>query len=113
MLLSATVLGSGRPIVLLPGFGLDSAVMAAACEPALVRTEPAGAEEVTGGPWQRIYLDLPGTGGSVAGEPTSEAVLAAVQETVTDLIGDTPFRLVGHSYGGYLGTGLTRRDPER
>lgn len=102
MPLSATVLGEGRPIVLLPGFALDSSVMAMACEPAFTDTR-----------WQRIYLDLPGTGGSPAGEPTSEAVLADVQKSIADRVGDTRYLLVGHSYGGYLATGLTRRDPAR
>ena len=103
MPLSVSIVGAGRPIVLLPGFALDGAVMAAAFEPAVA--------DVPG--WQRIYLDLPGTGGSPAGEPTSEAVLDEIRATVADLIGDTPYRLVGHSYGGYLATGLARRDPDQ
>lgn len=92
--------------MLLPGFALDAAVMAAACEPAFA----SASKDIAG---QRIYLDLPGTGGSPAGEPSSEAVLIAVRDTVADLIGDTPFRLVGHSYGSYLAAGLARRDPDR
>jgi pimeloyl-ACP methyl ester carboxylesterase len=110
-------------VVLLPGFALDSSVMAAACEPAFTRANSANwansansavsAVSAAAGRWQRIYLDLPGTGGSSAGEPTSDWVLTAVQETVTDLIGTTPYLLVGHSYGGYLATGLARRDPAR
>ena len=50
MPLSATLFGSGAPVVLLPGFALDGAVMAAACEPAFAGTP--------GGHRQRIYLDL-------------------------------------------------------
>jgi pimeloyl-ACP methyl ester carboxylesterase len=91
--------------VLLPGFALDAAVMAAGCEPAFARSK-----SIAG---QRIYLDLPGTGGSLAGEPRSEAVLEAVQATVADLIGATPFLLVGHSYGSYLAAGLARWYPDR
>jgi pimeloyl-ACP methyl ester carboxylesterase len=102
MPLSATILGAGRPVVLLPGFALDSSVMMTACEPAFAATADR---------WQRIYLDLPGTGGSPAGEPTSEAVLSAVRNTVGQLIGDTPYLVVGHSYGGYLAAGLARRNP--
>lgn len=90
--------------MLLPGFALDAGVMAAACEPAFAPAGPG---------WQRIYLDLPGTGGSPPGEPTSAAVLDAVAATVAELIGEVPFRLAGHSYGGYLATGLARRSPER
>ena len=107
MPLSTTILGAGRPVVLLPGFALDSSVMRLACEPAFADPATAGSGER----WQRIYLDLPGTGGSPAGEPTSEAVLGAVQDTIGDLIGDTPYLIVGHSYGGYLAAGLARRNP--
>jgi pimeloyl-ACP methyl ester carboxylesterase len=106
MSLSLTVFGQGRPLVLLPGFALDAAVMAAAFEP--VFTGAAGDLDL-----QRIYLDLPGTGRSAGAEPTSEAVLAAVQETVGELLGDTPYLLAGHSYGGYLAAGLARRNPAR
>ncbi len=106
MPLSATVHGSGRPVVLLSGFGLDGAVMAAACEPAFARAEASTREPV-----RRIYVDLPGTGGSAGVEPTSEAVLAAVRHTVAELIGATPYCLVGHSYGGYIAAGLARRTP--
>jgi len=109
MPLSATILGAGRPVVLLPGFALDSSVMAKACEPAFTATGTAGGTGATAGQWQRIYLDLPGTGGSPAGEPTSEAVLSAVRNAIGDLIGDSPYLLVGHSYGGYLAAGLARR----
>jgi pimeloyl-ACP methyl ester carboxylesterase len=106
MALSSTIFGAGRPVVLLPGFGLDASVMAAACEPAFV-----AAASATGERWQRIYLDLPGTGGSPPGEPTSEAVLSEIRKTVTELVGDTAVLLIGHSYGGYLASGLVRRDP--
>jgi pimeloyl-ACP methyl ester carboxylesterase len=106
MALSSTIFGTGRPVVLLPGFRLDASVMAAACEPAF-----AAAATATGERWQRIYLDLPGTGGSPPGEPTSEAVLSEIRKTLTELVGDTAALLIGHSYGGYLASGLVRRDP--
>jgi pimeloyl-ACP methyl ester carboxylesterase len=99
--LSGQVNGEGRPVVVLPGFGLDAAVMAAAFEPAF------GAA----GGWQRIYLDLPGTSGSAPVEPTSDAVLSAIEQSVADRLGDRPFALAGHSYGGYLASGLARRRP--
>jgi pimeloyl-ACP methyl ester carboxylesterase len=73
--------------------------------------EPAFA----GRPARRIYLDLPGTGGSIdAGlAPTSDEVLAAVEQTVANLLGDELFDLAGHSYGGYLAAGLARRRPRQ
>lgn len=89
--------------MLLPWIGLDSAVMAAAFEPAV-----AGTDNV-----RRIYIDLPGTGGSAPVEPSSEAVLEAVIETVESIIGTAPFLLAGCSFGGYLAAGLARRAPDR
>jgi pimeloyl-ACP methyl ester carboxylesterase len=94
--------GAGRPLVVLPGFGLDAAFTAAAFEPALARLEGR----------RRIYVDLPGTGGSPASgrPPTADAVLAAVHDTVAGL---DRFHLLGHSFGGYLAAGLARRWPQR
>ena len=96
-------MGVGRPLVLLPWIGLDGAVMAAAFEPAFAATDNV----------RRIYIDLPGTGGSAPVEPSSEAVLEAVVETVESIIGPAPFLLAGCSYGGYLAAGLARRAPDR
>lgn len=102
MILSAEIYGDGRPVVLLPWFGLDHSVMAAACEPVL---------EGTG--WRRLYLDLPGTGKSEPVEPTSGAVANAVADTIDALAGSSEVLLVGCSYGGYLAAAIARRDPAR
>jgi pimeloyl-ACP methyl ester carboxylesterase len=102
VILSAQAYGEGRPLVLLPWFGLDHAVMAAACEPALAGT-----------PWRRIYVDLPGTGKSAPVEPRTDAVADAVAETIGALAGGSQVPLVGCSYGGYLAAELARRDPGR
>jgi pimeloyl-ACP methyl ester carboxylesterase len=101
--LAVDVRGRGRPLVVLPGFGLDQAVMAAAFEPVFA------ASGVTG--WRRLYLDLPGCGKSPVLEPNSDAVLDAVQQTIATLLGSEPFLLAGSSYGGYLAAGLARRLP--
>jgi pimeloyl-ACP methyl ester carboxylesterase len=102
MVLAAAIHGEGHPLVLLPWFGLDGNVMAAAFEPALREVDR----------WQRIYLDLPGTGKSSRTEANSEAVLRAVAETIDELAGPGPVALAGCSYGGYLAAGLARRRPE-
>lgn len=60
--------GAGRPLVVLPSFSLDHDAMAATLEPVFT----------AGSPWRRIYVDLPGTGGSSPGEPRSDAVMDAV-----------------------------------
>jgi pimeloyl-ACP methyl ester carboxylesterase len=96
--------GTGQPIVVLPSLGLDQSAMRAAFEPAF--------SNATG--WSRIYLDLPGTGGSPPDEPTSDAVPADVIATLDAAVGtDEPFLVAGWSYGGYLAAALARRMPER
>lgn len=101
MALSARVRGEGRPIVLLPWYGLDSAVMALAFEP--IFSASSG--------WRRIYLDLPGTGSSPPVAPNSDAVIDAVRATIESILGAAPYLLAGCSYGGYLAAGLARRIP--
>jgi pimeloyl-ACP methyl ester carboxylesterase len=98
-----TVLGEGQPIVVLPMFRLDGAAMAYAFEPIL--SGFAG--------WRRIYVDLPGTGGSAPVAPNSDAVLDAVISATLPADGSPPIRIVGASYGGYLATGFARRFPTR
>ncbi len=90
--------------MVLPSLSLDTTAMRAAFEPVFPRE--AG--------WARIYLDLPGSGGSPPGEPASDAVLADVIATVDDLLGkDERFLIAGWSYGGYLAAAVARRLPER
>ena len=104
MLLFGQVLGEGPPIVVLPWLGVDHAVMASACEPALSRQEH----------WSRLYLDLPGTGKSPLVGTSSDDVLDAVRQTIdATLARGERFALVGCSYGGYLAAGLARRIPDR
>jgi pimeloyl-ACP methyl ester carboxylesterase len=108
-MLNAQVKGEGRPLLVLPGFGLDAAYMAHVFEPVFAAPEQPAARTS----WQRIYLDLPGAGGSAPVEPSSDAVLEAVGHTVKERFGDTPFALAGHSYGGYLAIALARRLPQQ
>jgi pimeloyl-ACP methyl ester carboxylesterase len=91
--------GEGRALVVLPSFGLARRAMARTVEPVF----PSGAG------WRRIYVDLPGTGRSPAGEPRSDDVLGAVVDTVRAEVGGGPFAVLGWSYGGFLAAGLTRR----
>ena len=93
--------GTGRPLVVLPSFSLDHATMAATVEPVFA--------DLHG--WQRLYVDLPGTGGSPPGEAQSDAVLDAVVGTIGAELGDERLAVIGWSFGGYLAAGLTRRLP--
>jgi pimeloyl-ACP methyl ester carboxylesterase len=99
MTLHVEVHGSGWPLVVLPSFGLDHAAMAEAVEP--VFTDISA--------WQRLYVDLPGTGGSAPGDPRSDVVLDEIVETLGAELGDERFAVGGWSYGGYLAAGVTRR----
>lgn len=95
--------GEGRPIVVLPSFTLTHEAMAAVFEPVFAASPG----------WRRLYVDLPGTGGSPAGDPRSDVVLDEVVATVEATLGDQPFLAAGWSYGAYIAAGLTRRQPQR
>jgi pimeloyl-ACP methyl ester carboxylesterase len=103
MVLSVRSYGEGRPVIVLSWFGLDSTVAAGAFEP--VFSEPSG--------WQRLYLDLPGTGNSAPVGASSDAVLDAVAHTIRELVGSVPHALAGCSYGGYLAAALARNSTAR
>lgn len=100
MALNVDVLGEGEPLVILPSFSLDHRAMARAVEPAFSAVDG----------WARLYVDLPGTGSSAAGEPHSDAVLDEVVETVEEHVGGSGFAVVGWSYGGYLAAVRASRD---
>lgn len=58
--------------------------------------------------WRRLYPDLPGHGRSGRLETTSAATMtAAVVQWIGHQIGDEPFALVGHSFGGQLARAAT------
>lgn len=90
---------AGMALVVLPSMGLTHGPMTWTFEPALRAVTTC----------RRLYVGLPGTDGSPLTAPTSEAVLAAVTETVDERLGDSPFLAAGWSYGGYLAAALARR----
>ncbi|GAB4083092.1 alpha/beta hydrolase [Modestobacter muralis] len=93
--------GSGVPLVVLHGAGVDHRDVQAALEPVLEGTD-----------LRRVYVDLPGMGRTTAeslhGNDDVVAVLAAFVEQVAG----EPVLLLGHSYGGYLARGLTAQRPD-
>lgn len=84
--------GSGTPVVLLHGFGMDHR--------SLLPLDPTF--ERSGG-WQRIYLDLPGATRSPAGAiGSSQQVADAVIEAILARVGTEPFLVLGNSFGGMI-----------
>ncbi|HEX8728868.1 MAG TPA: alpha/beta hydrolase, partial [Ktedonobacterales bacterium] len=96
--------GAGRPLVLLPGQPSSHHSLASFIEP--VFAQRAG--------WQRIYLDLPGTGQSTVGEAvaTPDKLLDAMLAFIEAVIPGQRFTLAGLSYGGYLARGILQRHVE-
>ena len=84
--------GSGTPVVLLHGFGLDHR--------SLLPLDPAFERA---GRWRRIYLDLPGATGTPAGMiGSSQEVADAVVAEIVARLGDEPFAVLGNSFGGMI-----------
>jgi pimeloyl-ACP methyl ester carboxylesterase len=93
-------LGSGTPVLLMHGAGVDHREMAAALEP-LFSQRPG---------YRRIYMDLPGMGRTPADTVNSnDDVLDLLIGFAGNVIGDDEFLVVGHSYGGYLCQALAHR----
>ena len=93
--------GSGKPIVMLHGFSIDSRSLIGAFEPIFANK--------TG--WRRIYFDMPGMGKT----PASDAIVSAddlldlILGFIDAMIPGERFTLIGQSYGGYLARGVLAR----
>lgn len=97
--------GSGVPVLILHGVGVDHREMATALEPLFVDRSS----------YRRIYVDLPGMGGTPAPEAldSNDAVLDLLLGFADDVVGGDEFLVVGHSYGGYLGRAIASRHASR
>lgn len=97
--------GSGLPVLLLHGFYADHRLLSVIDE------------DVFGGRpgWRRIYADLPGMGRSPAGPglDSSDAVAREVERFVDETVGDSPYAVLGQSYGGGIARHLTARHRSR
>ncbi len=93
--------GSGIPLLILPGFGLDSSATIATLEPILRHRKG----------WWRIYPDMPGTGKTpvVSSVKTADDWLSCLSSLVNHVIGDNQFALAGISYGAYMARGILLR----
>src|SRR6476661_2628036 len=85
--------GTGRPVLILHGAGVDHREAEACFEPVL--------EGVPG--LRRIYPDLPGMGRTIAPETLRSAddVLGSLLNFTDEVMGKTAHLLIGHSAGAY------------
>lgn len=85
--------GTGIPLVMVHGNGVDHRLLL-----------PLDSYLAASGEWERIYLDLPGFGGTAALEdPGGLPELAHwLRETISELVGGRNFALLGNSLGGFL-----------
>lgn len=94
--------GGGVPLLFVHGNGVDHRM--------LLDLDDAFDDE-----WERIYLDLPGFGGSaaLAGPGGLPELADWLERTVAELIGSAPFAVVGASLGALLARELAARLPGR
>jgi len=94
--------GTGRPVLVLHGAGVDHRETEACFEPAFHDT----------GGLRRIYPDLPGMGLTSAGALRSgDDVLDALLAFGDEVSGGGDYLLVGHSLGGYYAQAMAARRP--
>jgi pimeloyl-ACP methyl ester carboxylesterase len=96
--------GSGRPVVMIHGWGPDHRLMKGCMEP-VFQSVPQ--------PWKRIYFDLPGMG-RTGGKPWitgSDQMLEILLAFIDAVIPGERFLLAGESYGGYLARGAVKKRP--
>jgi pimeloyl-ACP methyl ester carboxylesterase len=97
--------GTGRPVLVLHGAGVDHRETEACFEP--------GFEGVPG--LRRIYPDLPGMGRTPAPEALCSAddVLDTLLAFVDEVTGGTAYLLIGHSAGAYYAQAMAAKRPAR
>ncbi|ERN53824.1 alpha/beta hydrolase [Alkalihalophilus marmarensis] len=90
--------GEGTPILILHPLGTDYRSMYLWLEPLFKRS--------TG--FQRIYIDLPGHGKSIASHhiKTTDDMLQNILEFINMKLGNQLFSLIGCSFGGYIAQGI-------
>ncbi|NBI27486.1 alpha/beta fold hydrolase [Chengkuizengella marina] len=95
------VYGTGKPIIMLHGYSLDSQVMKGCMEPIF---------KDHSNDYQRIYLDFPGMGQTEAKDwiKNSDQMLEIVLEFIDKVIPNQNFLIVGQSYGGYISRGVLK-----
>ena len=97
--------GTGRPVLVLHGAGVDHREPESCFEPAF--------DGVAG--YRRIYPDLPGMGRTVAPDElrSADGVLDTLLAFARQVTGGTPHLLIGHSAGAYYAQAMARRSPSQ
>jgi len=102
--ISAHTRGSGKPLLVLHGGGLDRRHMVDAIEP--VFQENSG--------WERFYIDLPGHGDSKvdASLQSQDEVLDMISRFADVAFNGDRFAVIGESRGSYHAMGLAHTRPD-
>lgn len=92
------VFGEGKPIIILPGWSLNTRLTAHEIEPCFQGREG----------WKRIYIDPPGHGKTPGKDWISnqDKMLEVILACIDKLTAGQRFSLVGISLGGYLARGV-------
>jgi pimeloyl-ACP methyl ester carboxylesterase len=92
------VFGEGKPIIILPGWGLNARLAAHETEPYFQGREG----------WKRIYIDPPGHGKTPGKDwiTNQDKILDVVLSCVDKLVAGKRFSLIGISLGAYLARGV-------
>ena len=93
--------GSGKPLLMLHGGGLDHRHMLSDMEPLFASRSR----------WRRVYPDLPGMGKTQAADwiTNQDHMLDLVLEFINAVAPGERFAVAGTSYGGYLARGVVNR----
>lgn len=92
------VFGEGKPIIILPGWGLNTRFTAHQTEPYFQEREG----------WKRIYIDPPGHGKTSGKDwiTNQDKILEVLLACVDQLTAGQRFSLIGFSLGAYLARGI-------
>ena len=92
------VFGEGKPIIVLPGWGLNTRLTAYEMEPYFKGREG----------WKRIYIDPPGHGKTLGKDwiTNQDKILEVILACIDKLTAGQRFSLIGISLGGYLARGV-------
>lgn len=95
------VFGAGKPIIILPGWGLNTRLTAHETEPCLKGRDG----------WKRIYVDPPGHGKTPGKEwiTDQDTILEVLLGCIDKLTAGQRFSLIGISMGAYLARGVLLR----